>query len=171
MFFLLNFLTACGDDFSIEEPSVHTFVDKLVKGKYDYTEQYGDKGQVRLKMPRFSYNNIPELLAYARDTTHIEGFPVNPAAVGSSLPSSRSYYILGEGLLWIVEGLRKGSHFGSLYPYLIKVDETKPERFRTLNGGEILEVYDLYLNWWKSLNDSSAVVVYDPLRYTDYYWR
>ena len=90
---------------------------------------------------------------------------------GSSLPPSRDYYILGEGLLWIVEGLRRGVSYGSMYPYLIKIDDENSDGFRVLNGEEVLEVHRLYVDWWESLNSSSASVVHEPLRFSDYFWR
>jgi len=77
--------------------------------------------------------------------------------------------ILGEFLLWTVEGIRNDFGYGSLDPYLIDTAFNENERFKGLNGTEILIIKDIYRDWWNSLKDKDWKNK-NPLENTTYVW-
>ena len=105
------------DKFDIDDPDVAVFVNKLKSGTYDYYER-GETGEnLWLLMPEFTPDHISSLIDFAYDTTHISDFPVNPVSSRRPYPEGREYFILGECLLWTVEGVRNGNRYGSLDPF------------------------------------------------------
>lgn len=177
LFYLISFFTVAlfsscdnDDELNLNNPDVGTFVNLLKKGEYPFYAK-GDGGEnLWLLMPKFTKEHIPELLEYAKDTTHIKSFPTNPISSKGPFAPGRDYYILGEGLLWIVQGIRSGSEYGSLVPYMVKSDQSEGIIFTSLTTSEILEVRTKYLNWWKSYNDKASSVIADPLENTKYQW-
>ena len=160
------FIPSCSsDDFDLDKPDVRKFVAKVKSGTYDYRE-VGETGDpLWLKMPAFTEKDIPVLLELASDTTHIEEFPENPI---SSIRLSR--HILGECLLWVVEGIRMERSYGSLAPSLYIHDESLDYR-RYLTGEEILEVCQAYLNWWEKVKEDKYLMKrVNPLMDTPYHW-
>ncbi len=144
---------SCNKDIDLNNPDVDLFVEQLKAGTYDNYEK-GEKGEnLWLLMPNFDGSHIAALIEKAKDTTHIADFPTNPISSRMPHPQGRDYFILGECLLWTVEGIRNGSGFGSLDPFLIDASLDEPERGRGLTGTEILIVRDLYKNWWDSFKN------------------
>ncbi len=140
-------------EFNLDNPDVEEFVNQIKSGEYDYYEK-GENGEdLWLLMPNFKDHHISSLLEFSKDTTHIELFPVNPISSLPPYPNDRQYQILGECLLWTIEGIRNGTGYGSLVPYLI--DTSKKEYPKSLNGEKILEVRDLYLSWWSNFKDKN----------------
>lgn len=84
-------------------------------------------------------------LEISNDTSYIKNFPLNPISSGVPFPYERQYIMLGECLLWTVEGIRNGSGYGSLNPVLVDTITG-----RGLNGSEILTVRDHYQDWWSN---------------------
>jgi hypothetical protein len=162
------FCFACQkDNFNLSNPDVDLFVAQLKNGSYDCYKKGDDGGNLWLLMPEFNERHIPELLKFAKDTTHIFKFPVNPVSSLSPFPYGRDYFILGECLLSIIEGIRKGVTFPSLAPYLRVIN---PELDTSgLNGEEILQVWELYNSWWES-NRNSDWQNHDPLTGTNFKW-
>lgn len=167
-FFLLLFCFGCEkDDFHASSPNVATFVQQIKNGTYDNYEK-NDKGEkLWLIMPKFTKNDIQTLIALAEDTSHINLFPINPISSRTPTPQGRQYFILGECLLWAVEGVRNGSGYGSLDPYLI--DPTKENHYKGLNGEEIIMIRDFYQAWWANSTDNDWKEK-NPLEEKSYKW-
>lgn len=148
------FLFSCDkEDFDIHNPDVESFVQLLKDGTYD-DFAIGEAGEnLWLTMPAFAEDHIAALLEQAEDTTHISDFPINPISSRTPHPQDRDYFILSECLLWIVEGVRNGTGYGSLDPYLIDNAKDEAIRYKGLSGKEILEARDLYQTWWNTNKD------------------
>jgi hypothetical protein len=155
------------DKFDLNNPNVEQFVQQLKKGTYIQYEK-GENGEnLWLLMPKFTKNHIQSLIDFSKDTSHINNFPINPISSRTPFPNDRDYFILGECLLWTVEGIRNGSGFGSLDPYLI--DTTLIEKFKGLKGSGILIVRDSFQVWWSNSKDSDWKEK-NPLDGTPYRW-
>ncbi len=108
------FLTSCEkDNFDIDHPNVATFVQQIKTQTYKVYEKGENGEKLWLKMPHFTEEDIPELIEFAKDTTHITKFPYNPLSSMTPFPAGRDYSILGECLLWVVEGIRRESEYAS----------------------------------------------------------
>ena len=168
--FLIIVITGCSKDkFNIEKPDVDVFVRQLKSGTYNCWEK-GAKGEnLWLQMPAFNPDHISALLELAIDTSHIYEFPINPISSRRPFPEGREYFILSECLLWIVEGIRNGSGYGSLDPFLINTALIESERFKGLKCNDILIVRDIYKEWWDSLKDDDLQYK-NPLESTSYRW-
>lgn len=171
-FITIIFLFCIGcekDKFDLNNPDVEIFVRHLKNGTYDCYEK-GETGQnLWLQMPKFTSNHISSLIEYAYDTTHISDFPINPVSSRRPYPEGREYFILGECLLWTVEGIRNGYGYGSLDPFLIDTALTESQRYKGLKSGEILIVRNIYKDWWNSFKDRN-LFDNNPLKETSYRW-
>jgi hypothetical protein len=157
------------DKFDINNPDVAVFVKQLKNGTYDCYEK-GETGEnLWLLMPKFTRSHIPSLIAFAKDTSHIAQFPINLISSRRPYPEGREYFILGECLLWTVEGIRNGYGYGSLDPFLIDTALTESERLKGLKCIEILIVRDIYKNWWNNFKDNDWKDK-NPLEETSYRW-
>ena len=169
LLFLLFCIGCEKNKLDLNNPDVAIFVKQLKQGTYDYYEK-GETGEnLWLLMPDFSPNHISTLIEFARDTTHITNFPVNPISSRRPYPEDRDYFILGECLLWTVEGIRNDRGYGSLDPYLINTSLAESERYKGLKGGEILIVSDIYKDWWDNFKESNWKDK-NPLEGTFYEW-
>ena len=137
------------NEFDPNNPDVVKFVQQLKNGTYDCYEKGENGEKLWLIMPNFTKDHIQSLIDFSKDTSHINNFPINPISSRTPFPKDRDYFILGECLLWTVEGIRNGSGFGSLDPYLI--DTTLMEEFKELKGSGILIVRDSFQVWWSNL--------------------
>jgi hypothetical protein len=157
------------DNFDLDNPDVEIFVNQLKRGKYNKYKK-GDNGEnVWLLMPNFSENHIQSLIDFSKDTSHIMAFPDNPLSSRLPFPEGRDYFILGECLLWTVEGIRNGAGYGSLDPFLIDAAKEKSERYKGLKGNEILIVRDFYKDWWDNFKTKDWKNK-NPLEGTSYQW-
>lgn len=155
------------DKFDLNNPNVEQFVQQLKNGTYIQYEK-GENGEnLWLLMPKFTKNHIQSLIDFSKDTSHINNFPINPISSRTPFPNDRNYFILGECLLWTVEGIRNGNGFGSLDPYLI--DITSGEVHKGLKGSGILIVRDSFQVWWSNFKDSDWKEK-NPLDGTPYRW-
>lgn len=155
------------DKFDLNNPNVEQFVQQLKNGTYIQYEK-GENGEnLWLLMPKFTKNHIQSLIDFSKDTSHINNFPINPISSRTPFPNDRDYFILGECLLWTVEGIRNGNGFGSLDPYLI--DITSGEVHNGLKGSGILIVRDSFQVWWSNFKDSDWKEK-NPLDGTPYRW-
>lgn len=168
-FLILLSLSCEKDKFDIDNPDVAVFVKKLKNGTYDCYEK-GETGEnLWLLMPRFTRNHIESLINFSKDTAHIYDFPINPVSSRRPCPEGREYFILGECLLWTVEGIRNGYGYGSLDPFLIDTAMDESVRFKGLKSDEILIVRDIYKNWWNDFKDNNWKER-NPLNGTSYIW-
>jgi hypothetical protein len=157
------------DEFDIDNPDVKKFVQQIKNGTYSCYEK-GEKGEnLWLIMPEFREKHVQSLIDFSKDTSHITDFPFNPISSRTPFPYRRDYCILGECLLWTVEGIRNGSGFGSLDPYMIDTTLIESERYKGIGGAEILIVRDVYKNWWKNFKDKDWKNK-NPLKETSYRW-
>ncbi len=171
--FFLFFCLGCEkDDFNVNNPDVEQFVQQLKKGTYDSYE-FGENGEkLWTIMPNFTKKHIPLLIHLAKDTSLVSPchhFPVNPI---SSIPpyridDNRECIMIGEYLLWCVEGIIENKDFASLTPILINQSYSTEKR---LNGENILEVRIIYQEWWEKNKQSENIHDF-PLEETIYRWR
>ncbi|WP_300597267.1 DUF4943 family protein [Niabella sp.] len=142
---LLFFMSCKKDGFDINHPNVATFVQQLKNGTYNQYE-LNEKGErLWLQRPTFRQEHIAALITLSKDTTHIQKFPINPWSSHSPYPEGRNYFILGECLLWLVDGVRGAS---SLDPYLVDTSKEVNERYKGVTTTEILMLSDRYRQWW-----------------------
>ncbi len=171
-FLLLTILTisciSCEKEkFDLNNPNVEKFVQQLKNGTYKCYEK-GENGEnLWLLMPKFTKTHVQSLIDFSKDTSHIKDFPVNPISSGVPFPYDRQYIILGECLLWTIEGIRNGSGYGSLNPVLY--DTTLIDNYKGLKGFEILMVRDIYQVWWSNYEKSDWKEK-NPLHGTPYKW-
>ena len=157
------------DEFDIANPDVEKFVQQIKTGTYNCYEK-GENGEnLWLQMPKFTKNHIQSLIDFSKDTSHITSFPFNPISSRTPFPFGREYCILGECLLWTVEGIRNDFGYGSLEPYLIDTAIIESEKYKGLRGTEILIVRDFYNDWWTSFKDKDWKDK-NPLENTSYRW-
>jgi hypothetical protein len=164
---IFSILSCEKDKFDLNNPNVEQFVQQLKNGTYIQYEK-GENGEnLWLLMPKFTKNHIQSLIDFSKDTSHINNFPINPISSRTPFPNDRDYFILGECLLWTVEGIRNGNGFGSLDPYLI--DITSGEVHKGLKGIGILIVRDSFQVWWSNFKDTDWQEK-NPLDGTPYRW-
>ncbi len=170
--FTLSCASCEKSDFNIDDPDVEQFVQQLKDGSYDKYE-LGENGEnLWAIMPNFKKEHIPLLLHFAEDSTLVYPcihFPTNPV---SSIPpfrtdDNKASIMIGEYLLWCAEGIIENKTFASLTPILR--NQNSSEDFR-LSGKEILEVRDIYQNWWEEKEHSTNSNIL-PLDGTLYYWQ
>lgn len=168
-FSLFLFCLGCEKDtFDPDNPDVRKFVQQIKNGTYDCYEK-GENGEnLWLIMPKFTKDQIQYLIENARDTSHIPAYPFNPMSSRTPFPVGRPYSLLGECLLWSVEGIRNGTGYGSLDPYLI--DTTSAIKYSGLKGSEVLIVRDLYQNWWRSYRTGDWKNM-NPLQASKFRWQ
>ncbi len=169
-FFLILFSASCEkDNFNIGNPDVEKFVNQIKTGTYSKYEKDENGENLWLIMPGFTEKHIPSLIDFSKDTSHITAYPYNPISSRTPFPYGRDYSILGECLLWTVEGIRNGNGYGSLDPYLIDTSLIESERHKGLKGSDILIVRDFYFDWWTNYKDSDWMTK-NPLENTSYLW-
>jgi hypothetical protein len=165
---LILFCFGCKkDEFNPNNPNVALFVQQIKIGTYDCYEKDVNGKKLWPIMPKFTKDHIQSLITFAKDTSHVEIFPTNPMSSRTPIPEGRQYFILGECLLWTVEGIRNGTGYGSLDTYLI--DTTKDYPYKGVSGKEILIVRDLYQAWWTSYKNQNWKDKY-PLEGKPYRW-
>jgi len=136
---------------------VDMFIDVL---KEDSTEN--------LESPKFTVDDISELLDYRNDELIISKFPRNPLS---------SLYMedveVGMFVLWTIESLRMEANddpnfylFASLNPRVIRVSTSK-----LLDQNNILPIVaEAYFEWWNSSLTTEEKLEMYPLEGTDLNW-
>jgi len=155
----------------LNNPDVKEFVFRVKNNSYDIYEISETGEKLWLIMPDFTANDIPDLLKYASDMASISDFPTNPISSIPPYHNEDGTLILGECLLWTIEGIRIDSKYGSLTPILLKNrsnDPSIPSEY--LDKEEILLVKAIYDQWWVDNKNSNWKVI-DPLEDTIYSWR
>lgn len=167
---LILFSTSCEkDSFNIGNPDVEKFVNQIKTGTYSQYEKDENGENLWLIMPGFTEKHIPSLIDFSKDTTHITAYPYNPMSSRTPFPYGRDYSILGECLLWTVEGIRNGNGYGSLDPYIIDTSLIESERYNGLKGTDILIIRDIYNDWWTNFKDGDWRTK-NPLENSSYMW-
>ena len=159
----LSALVSCAKESGYSN-DVDEFVLQLIEGECD-----SYKG-----LPRFDSNDIPPLLDHADDFQEINCFPVGLAS--SSLPPR---YILGECLLRTIELIKtyKGENdwnYSSWVPMLVKDESGSDPESGILDTEELLEVYNLYKEWWEVNNKDKEFEQFryiNVLKDSGYQWR
>ena len=152
------------DTLDFDNPSVQIFVQMVKTNSYN---QEGISGIV--EVPNFKKEDIPNLLKYAKDTTPVRGFPINPVS-----SEKAEYYFLSQCLLWTIEKVRIGA-YPSSSPSLFKSVEDEETLIEVSTTDEIMKVWELYNEWWKKVENEpleSSVGYYhlDPLEGSPYSW-
>ncbi|MFV0606325.1 MAG: DUF4943 family protein [Niabella sp.] len=167
---LVLLLIGCNKNtFDINSPNVEQFVQQIKNGTYAQYENNDEGENLWLLMPKFTGEHIGALIAFAKDTTHIKYYPFNPISSRTPFPQGKDYCLLGECLLWTVEGIRNKSGYGSLDPILINTTLDESAQYNGLSGKEIQSVSDIYKNWWRTYKNKDWENQ-DPLANTSYHW-
>ena len=166
---LFVFLPGCKKEqqMDMDNPNVEIFVKQLKNGTYKEFKKDKNGEQIWLGLPEFRQEHIASLIAFSSDTTHINDYPVNPILSLRPIPGGRSYFILGECLLSIVETIR-----GDVNPERFLVDasiEDFNERYKGVTTTEILSISNQYKQWWNNYKDGDWKAN-DPLVGTSYKW-
>ncbi len=162
--------TSCENKDFIKNPNVEIFIKQLKNGTYNQREK-NEKGELLwLKMPEFEKKHIAKLIELAADTTHIHDFPTNPVSSIPPTPEGRDYFILGETLLWIVDGIIKEAKYPSLCPYFINTSLSDRYKYKGISAEEVLQIQAIYQKWWKT-NKGKETIPNHPLENTPYKWK
>lgn len=113
-------------------------------------------------LPVFDIADIGVLMEFANDFSEINCYPNNPISSKITQPK-----LLGECLLWTVEGIRQNVKFPSLEPQLINTETN--QRLSTL---QLTMVYNIYSDWWRVYknNPSPELLNIDLLDSTSFRW-
>ncbi len=167
---LIIFCSSCEkNNFDIDNPNVEMFVKQLKNGTYNKYEKNEKAENLWLMMPKFSKKHITSLIEFSKDTTHIKEFPINPMSSRRPFPEGRSYFILGECLLWIVDGVVKETTYSSLDPFLIDTSKIDSQKYKGITTNEVLLIQEIYKQWWNENKNKEKIIV-NPLENTSYRW-
>lgn len=148
-------LGGCNDDrMNYNHPDVDLFVKQLKAGNYDTKSPQGF-----VEVPKFSENDIPELLKYTTDLSTIPAFPMPPTASHAYDAKIR----LGECILWIIESIRLG-HVASLGCHMVVANAENYEAIYFLSDKELLDAAQRYHSWWeeRSAHHSRTMWTIEP---------
>jgi hypothetical protein len=148
------------DTFDLHNPDVDQFV-KIVKDG-NYFEEIG------YELPDFTMKHIERLLYYSQDTSQIEEFPSNPLSSKYTTPK-----ILGECLLWTIDGIRFENKYPSLEPCLIDTSNLiESTGYSRISAQQLIELAKLYISWWTEYksNPSEILKTKNILENTTYSW-
>lgn len=151
---LLSFcmLTSCSEEaLDYNHPDVELFVKQLKNGTFQIQSADGEN-----PMPKFTVNDIGELLNYADDLSIIPSFPLAPVSY-----SAGGGLRLGECLLWTVETLRLG-HIASMGCKLVHIEATNYEGIYFLTDNEVHDAVERYRRWWENRQYPRTVWTIDP---------
>lgn len=159
---IISFTGCSSEEMDLNNPDVSLFVKQLKAGKY---KMQNDKGVV--EVPRFSEEDIPELLKYAEDLTVIPSFP-------SIYNTNNGKIRLGECMLWTIEYIRQGTP-PSLGCKMVLANAENYEAIYFLTDDEVLEAAACYRRWWEERKYpktgwSIDPCYGDPLCGTGYRW-
>lgn len=144
--------TACGEaTLDYEHPDVALFVKQLKSGKLNMPVQ--DEGP---HMPRFSQENIGDLMAYVEDLTVIPSFPLAPVSY-----SAGGKLRLGECVIWVIETIRLGYN-ASMGCKMVHADADNYEGIYFLSDEEVLDAAARYRRWWENHQLPRTMWTIDP---------
>ena len=135
VFFTLSVLSlsSCSKEtLDYNHPDVDLFVKQLKAGKYSTQSPDGLSN-----MPKFTSEDIEELLKYAEDLTVIPSFPLAPVSY-----SAGGKLRLGECILWTVETIRLGNN-ASMGCKMVHTDAENYEGIYFLSDGKPVSIHGL----------------------------
>ena len=138
VFFTLSLASCAKEALDYNHPDVDLFVKQLKAGKYSTQSPDGLSS-----MPKFTAEDIEELLKYAEDLTVIPAFPLAPVSY-----SAGGKLRLGECILWTVETIRLG-HNASMGCKMVHADAENYEGIYFLTDEEVLDAATRYRRWWE----------------------
>lgn len=147
----LLFASCSQETLDYEHPDVEVFVHQLKSGQLG-RQASGEAGH----FPKFTMNDIDELLEYADDLSEIPSFPLSPVSY-----SAGGKLRLGECILWTVETIRLG-HYASMGCKMVYADALDYEGIYFLSDEEVLDAVSHYRNWWKGRKFPHTVWTIDP---------
>jgi len=157
---LISLISCTKDDFDMNDPDVDEFVSILKNGNYF--------NEVGYELPNFTMEHIAGLLHYSKDTSRIREFPTNPLSSMYTNPK-----ILNECIFWTIDGIRYSNEYPSLEPCLRDTtDFSETEGYSRLSGRELIDVADLYLDWYDEYksNHSEDFRTKNIFKNTSYRW-
>ena len=150
-FFSLSFVSCTEETLDYNNPDVDLFVKQLKAGKYSVESPEGLN-----TIPRFTVDDIGDLLKYAEDLTVIPSFPLAPVSY-----SAGGKLRLGECILWTVETLRLGQN-ASMGCKMVHVDAENYEGIYFLSDDEVLDASARYRRWWENRKYPRTMWTIDP---------
>ena len=154
IFFTLSVLSlgSCSKEtLDYNHPDVDLFVKQLKAGKYSTQSPDGLSN-----MPKFTSEDIEELLKYAEDLTVIPSFPLAPVSY-----SAGGKLRLGECILWTVETIRLGNN-ASMGCKMVHTDAENYEGIYFLSDEEVLDAASRYRRWWETRRYPRTMWTIDP---------
>ncbi|MEL5895733.1 DUF4943 family protein [Bacteroides sp. GD17] len=154
VFFTLSVLSlvSCSEEtLDYNHPDVDLFVKQLKAGKYSAQSPDGLSN-----VPKFTSEDIGELLKYAEDLTVIPSFPLAPVSY-----SAGGKLRLGECILWTVETIRLG-HNASMGCKMVRADAENYEGIYFLSDEDVLDAAARYRRWWESRKYPRTMWTIDP---------
>ena len=149
---LLMCCTACSEqEFDVEHPDVSLFVRQLKDGHY--VAQTADG---LAAWPKFTLEDIEELLDYASDLSTIPSFPLVAISYASGGKPR-----LGECLLWVVETIRLGQP-ASMGCKMVHTDADNYEGIFFLTDEEVHDAVARYRQWWNERQKPRTMWTIDP---------
>ncbi|MDR0962973.1 MAG: DUF4943 domain-containing protein [Mediterranea sp.] len=132
-------------------PDVDLFVKQLKSGKYSIQNPQGLEN-----VPRFTHEDIGELLKYADDLTPIPSFPL--ALVSYSAGGKLR---LGECILWTIESIRLGQS-ASMGCKMVHTNADNYEGIYFLSDEEMADAAARYHRWWENRKYPRTMWTIDP---------
>ena len=150
-FFSLSFVSCTEETLDYNNPDVDLFVKQLKAGKYTVESPEGLN-----TIPRFTVDDIGDLLKYAEDLTVIPSFPLAPVSY-----SAGGKLRLGECILWTVETIRLGQN-ASMGCKMVHADAENYEGIYFLSDDEVLDASARYRRWWENRKYPRTMWTIDP---------
>ena len=151
LFFSVSILSFAELTLDYNYPDVDLFVKQLKAGKYSVESPEGLN-----TIPRFTVDDIGDLLKYAEDLTVIPSFPLAPVSY-----SAGGKLRLGECILWTVETIRLGQN-ASMGCKMVHVDAENYEGIYFLSDDEVLDASARYRRWWENRKYPRTMWTIDP---------
>ena len=147
VFFTLSVLSlgSCSKEtLDYNHPDVDLFVKQLKAGKYSTQSPDGLSN-----MPKFTSEDIEELLKYAEDLTVIPSFPLAPVSYSAG------------GKLRLGETIRLGNN-ASMGCKMVHTDAENYEGIYFLSDEEVLDAASRYRRWWETRKYPRTMWTIDP---------
>lgn len=160
-----TFLVSCSEEtLDYDHPDVEVFVKQLKQGSFSVQSADG-----KSPIPKFTTDDIGELLEYADDLSVIPSFPLAPISY-----SAGGKLRLGECLLWTIETIRLG-HMASMGCKMVHIGAYNYEGIYFLSDEEVQDAVNRYRYWWENRQYPRTVWTIDPcwdepLCGSDYMW-
>lgn len=151
MLSVFSFASCSEESLDYNNPDVALFVKQLKTGKYASQNPEGLNS-----VPKFTKEDIGDLLKYAEDLTVIPSFSLAPVSY-----SAGGKLRLGECILWTVETIRLG-HNASMGCKMVHTDAENYEGIYFLTDEEVLDAAARYRRWWENRKYPRTMWTIDP---------